>query len=63
MVLQAQGTGQASAGSGAAPEVRPLPSGTERAEEAFGLFGMMVSSLIILCAVVLLIWRARGRRD
>jgi len=42
-------------------EPRPLPPGTERAEGAFGIFGMMITGLIVLFAVVILILRARRK--
>ena len=44
---------------GGLSEPRPLPPGTERAEGAFGVFGMMVTGLIVLFAVVILVMRRR----
>ena len=60
-VLRIQGTGQP-AGSDAATGTRPLPAGSERAEGAFGVFGMMISGLIIVFALVLLFLRSRRKR-
>ncbi len=60
-VLRVQGTGQTmSPGEGAAG-TQAVPPGTERAEGAFGIFGMMISGLIIIFAVVLLVLRFRNR--
>lgn len=47
---------------GGLTEARPLPPGTERAEGAFGIFGMMIAGLIILFAVVILVMRSRRNR-
>ena len=52
--IQSAGTGDADA--------RPMPPGTERVEGAFEVFGLMISGLIILFAVVLLVMRARRNR-
>jgi hypothetical protein len=60
-VLRVQGTGQPmSPGEGAAG-TQAVPPGTERAEGAFGVFGMMISGLIIIFALVLLFLRFRNR--
>lgn len=66
-ILRVQGLQPAAPGGGAgqeqngASEARPLPAGSERAEGAFGVFGMMITGLIILFAVVLLFLRSRNR--
>jgi hypothetical protein len=54
-VIRVQATGQ---GSAEQPAVAP---GSERAEGAFGIFGMMIAGLIILFAVVLLVMKYRRR--
>jgi hypothetical protein len=38
-----------------------VPPGTGRTEGAFGIFGMMISGLIIIFAIVLLFMRSRNR--
>ncbi len=58
LILRAQATGQSTQGETSA-QGQSLPPGSERAEGAFGIFGMMISGLIILFAVVLLILRRR----
>ena len=57
-IVQAQAQGP----SGGITEPRPLPPGTERAEGAFGLFGMTIAGLIFLFAVVILVMRSRRNR-
>jgi hypothetical protein len=56
LVLRTQGAGTSDA------DARPLPPGTERVEGAFEVFGLMISGLIILFAVVLLVMKARRNR-
>jgi len=58
LVLRAQGAGMGDAATG----VRPVPPGTERVEDAFGVLGMTISGLIIVCAAVLLVMKARRNR-
>ncbi len=53
--------GSASQEQGSITEPRPLPAGSERAEGAFGVFGMMITGLIIIFAIVLLFLRSRSR--
>jgi hypothetical protein len=60
-ILKVQATGQPGAGSDANTGTRPLPSGTDEAQGAFGIFGLMISGLIILFAVVLLVRRLRSK--
>jgi uncharacterized membrane protein len=57
-LVQVQAQGPA---GGGVTEPRPLPPGTERAEGAFGVFGMMITGLIIIFAVVILVMRSRRR--
>ena len=59
-IVRAQATGQPAAGG--ASDTRPLPPGTERAEGAFEIFGLTILGLILVCAVVLLVARARRNR-
>jgi hypothetical protein len=59
LILQAQATGQP--GGTAAPEGQAVPPGTEHTQGAFGIFGMIISGLIVLFAIVLLIRRRKGR--
>jgi hypothetical protein len=60
-VLLAQGIGQpASPGEGTS-NMQAVPPGAERAEGAFGIFGMTISGLIVVFAVVLLFLRRRRR--
>jgi len=58
-IVQVQAQGQP---GGSATEAGPQPPGSERAEGAFGVFGMMISGLIILFAIVILILRSRRSR-
>ena len=60
-VLRVQGTGQPMSPGEGATERRRFRPGTERAEGAFGVFGMMISGLIIIFAIVLLFLRFRNR--
>ncbi len=60
-VVQVQGTGQPMSPGEGATGTQAVPPGTERAEGAFGVFGMMISGLIIIFAVVLLFLRFRNR--
>ena len=62
-IIEVQATGQPGAGSDLNTGTRPLPSGTDQAQGAFGIFGMMISGLIILFAVVLLVRKLRSRSD
>ena len=59
LILQVQASGQP--GGTAAPESQAVPPGTEHTQGAFGIFGMMISALIMLFAIVLLIRRRKGR--
>ncbi len=61
-IVRARAQGESGAASGSISEPRPLPPGSERVEGAFGVFGMMITGLIILFAVVILVMRARSRR-
>jgi hypothetical protein len=60
-VTRAQATGQPSSPGQGTTEQPALPPGSERAEGAFGLFGMMITGLIIIFAVVLLVLRFRRK--
>lgn len=66
-ILLVQGSQPASPGGGigreqsGATEPRPLPAGSDHAEGAFGIFGMMITGLIIIFAIVLLFRRLGGR--
>jgi hypothetical protein len=53
LVLRTQGT--------QTPGTQTTPPGTEETEGAFGIFGMMISGLIIIFAIVLLYMRSRRR--
>jgi hypothetical protein len=54
-IIRTQATGQG------ATEQPAVPPGSERAEGAFGVFGMMIAGLIIIFAVVLLFLRSRRK--
>ncbi len=58
-VVRVQAQGQP---GGGLTEPSTQPPGTERVEGAFGVFGMMISGLIIVFAVVILFLRSRRRR-
>ncbi len=58
-IAQVQAQGQP---GGSATEADPQPPGAERAEGAFGVFGMMISGLIIIFAIVILFLRSRRSR-
>ena len=60
-IIRAQATGQPSAPGQGATEQPAVPPGSERAEGAFGVFGMMIAGLIIIFAVVLLFLRSRRK--
>ena len=60
-VLRVQGTGQPMSPGEGATGTQAVPPGTERAEGAFGIFGLMISGLIIIFAIVLLFLRFRNR--
>ena len=60
-VLRVQGTGQPMSPGEGATGTQAVPPGTDRAEGAFGIFGMMISGLIIIFAIVLLFMRSRNR--
>jgi hypothetical protein len=57
LVLRTQGT---SPGTGT-PDTQTAPPGAAETEGAFGIFGMMISGLIIIFAIVLLYMRSRRR--
>ena len=57
LALKTQGTTQGVE----APGTRTTPPGMEETEGAFGIFGMMISGLIIMFAIVLLFMRSRNR--
>jgi hypothetical protein len=59
LILQVQASGQP--GGTAAPESQAVPPGTEHTQGAFGIFGMIISGLIVLFAIVLLVRRRKGR--
>ena len=59
-ILRAQGIGQPTSPGEGTPNMQAVPPGTERTEGAFGIFGMMISGLIIIFAIVLLFLRRRG---
>lgn len=61
LVLQTQATGTPAPGA-ETPGTQAVPPGTEETEGAFGIFGMMISGLIIIFAIVLLYMRSRNRR-
>jgi hypothetical protein len=44
------------------PGSQATPPGAAEAEGAFGIFGMIISALIIIFAIVLLYMRSRNRR-
>jgi hypothetical protein len=44
------------------PGSQTTPPGAEETEGAFGIFGMIISGLIIIFAIVLLYMRSRNRR-
>jgi uncharacterized membrane protein len=58
-IAQAQAQGQP---GGGLTEPRAQPPGSERVEGAFGVFGMMITGLIIIFAVVILFLRFRRKR-
>lgn len=59
LVLQTQGVGQPAAPGTGTASPQAVPPGTEQTEGAFGIFGMMISGLIIIFAIVLLFLRSR----
>ncbi len=61
VLLRTQTTGTPAPGSETAG-TQATPPGTEHTEGAFGIFGMMISGLIIIFAIVLLYMRSRNRR-
>ena len=61
LVLRTQATGTPAPGS-ETPGTQATPPGAEHTEGAFGIFGMMISALIIIFAIVLLYMRSRNRR-
>ena len=58
-IIQAQAQGEP---GGGLTEPRAQPPGSERVEGAFGVFGMMITGLIIIFAIVVLFLRFRRRR-
>ncbi len=60
LVLRTQATGTQAPGT-ETPGTQATPPGTEHTEGAFGIFGMMISALIIIFAIVLLYMRSRNR--
>ena len=58
-IVQAQAQGQP---GGGLTEPRAQPPGSERVEGAFGVFGMMITGLIIIFAIVILFLRFRQKR-
>jgi hypothetical protein len=62
LILRTQGVGQPTAPGGGTASSQAVPPGTEHTEGAFGIFGMMISGLIIIFAVVLLFLRSRRQR-
>jgi hypothetical protein len=58
LVLRTQGTQTPGTQT---PGTQTTPPGTEETEGAFGIFGMMISGLIIIFAIVLLYMRSRRR--
>lgn len=60
-IIRTQATGQPSSPGQGATEQPAVAPGSERAEGAFGLFGMIMAGLIIIFAVVLLFLRSRRR--
>jgi hypothetical protein len=61
LVLRTQATGTPAPGS-ETPGTQATPPGADETEGAFGIFGMMISGLIIIFAIVLLYMRSRNRR-
>ncbi|MBM6583119.1 hypothetical protein ILT44_23235 [Microvirga sp. BT689] len=58
LIVQAQGTTPGTE----TPGSQTTPPGAAETEGAFGIFGMMISGLIIVFAIVLLFMRSRNRR-
>jgi hypothetical protein len=62
LVLRTQGTAPGTQTPGTqTPGTQTTPPGTEETEGAFGIFGMMISGLITIFAIVLLYMRSRRR--
>jgi hypothetical protein len=61
LVLRTQGVGQPTAPGAGTTGSQAVPPGTEHTQGAFGIFGMMISGLIIVFAIVLLFLRSRRR--
>ncbi len=57
LVLRAQSTTPGTE----TPDTQTTPPGAAETEGAFGIFGMMISGLIIIFAIVLLYMRSRNR--
>jgi hypothetical protein len=60
-LIRVQATGQPSSPGQSSTVQLAVPPGSERVERAFGLLGMMIAGLIIICAVVLLVLKYRRR--
>jgi hypothetical protein len=58
LVVRAQGTTPGTE----TPGSQTTPPGAAETEGAFGIFGMIISGLIIIFAIVLLYMRSRNRR-
>ena len=61
LVLRTQATGTQAPGT-ETPGTQTTPPGAAETEGAFGIFGMIISALIIVFAIVLLYMRSRNRR-
>ena len=62
LLLRTQGSTAPTAPGTETPGTQAVPPGAEEMEGAFGIFGMMISGLIIVFAIVLLYMRSRNRR-